>query len=424
MESLELRHFRCFEHFSIDFTPGVNLIVGDNASGKTSLLKGAKYALSSFFSGFSDINTVWLSPSSADFRKVLNNGWEQQPEPIEIEFRLSNPDLRDERLTVRKNSPKNSRNLVNGLLPLRDYGREMLQSLHVEGERRCALPLFDSISTIYTHTGKKIPYKRFLSPSPRATLGYLGALTGGGFGSHWWKRIKVLAETRTRPWELEGIMTAIRLALGPDGCGILSDIQPVVSLNEIFIHYTDGETATYDILPDGYLRLIDITVNIAFRALMLNGEIFGSQAPQETEGVVLIDELDLHLHPSLQATVVRGLRNAFPRIQFIASTHSPLVMSGVENNERDQVILLKNHNGHIVANRLPSYGRDVNGILGLLDLRTRDRETDEELSRLFDLIDDGRNEEAATLLDRLENRFGNRLPDLTEARTLLQINEL
>ena len=157
---------------------------------------------------------------------------------------------------------------------------------------------------------------------------------------------------------------------------------------------------------------------------MLNGEIFGSQAPQETEGVVLIDELDLHLHPSLQATVVRGLRNAFPRIQFIASTHSPLVMSGVENNERDQVILLKNHNGHIVANRLPSYGRDVNGILGLLDLRTRDRETDEELSRLFDLIDDGRNEEAATLLDRLENRFGNRLPDLTEARTLLQINEL
>ena len=69
MESLELRHFRCFEHFSIDFTPGVNLIVGDNASGKTSLLKGAKYALSSFFSGFSDINTVWLSPSSADFRR-------------------------------------------------------------------------------------------------------------------------------------------------------------------------------------------------------------------------------------------------------------------------------------------------------------------------------------------------------------------
>ena len=66
----------------------------------------------------------------------------------------------------------------------------------------------------------------------------------------------------------------------------------------------------------------------------------------------------------------------------------------------------------------------MNGILGLLDLRTRDRETDEELSRLFDLIDDGRNEEAATLLDRLENRFGNRLPDLTEARTLLQINEL
>lgn len=219
-------------------------------------------------------------------------------------------------------------------------------------------------------------------------------------------------------------MCAVQNALGPQGCDIISDIQPVISLNDIFIKYTDGERATYELLPDGYLRLLDIVINIAFRALMLNGEIYGTEAPHMTQGVVVIDELDLHLHPSLQATVVQGLRNAFPRIQFIASTHAPMVMSGVNNDERDQVIWLRDNRGSISASRIPTYGRDVNSILNLLELRSRDRETDDELVRLFDLIDEGNNEEAHRLLAQLEQRFGQRLPDLTEARTLLQLNSL
>ncbi len=425
MEYIELRHFRCFEQIRIDLTPGLNLIVGDNASGKTSLLRGVKYALSAFFSGFGDTNTVWQSPTSEDFRKILNNGWEQPSCPIEIEFGLSAPGVKGNRLIVRKNSPKNSRNLVSGILPLRDYGRMLLHSMYdSSGNRKEPLPLFDSISTIYTHTGKKIPVKRFLSLSPKPTLGYLGALTGGGFGIHWWRRIKVLAETRERQWELEGITSAVQNALGPQGCDIISDIQPVISLNDIFIKYTDGERATYELLPDGYLRLLDIVINIAFRALMLNGEIYGAEAPHMTQGVVVIDELDLHLHPSLQATVVQGLRNAFPRIQFIASTHAPMVMSGVNNDERDQVIWLRDNRCSISASRIPTYGRDVNSILNLLELRSRDRETDDELVRLFDLIDEGNNDEAHRLLAQLEQRFGQRLPDLTEARTLLQLNSL
>lgn len=70
MKTISLSGFRCYDKIDIQFASGFNLIVGDNASGKTSLLRAARFALSSFFSGFSDENTLWQSPDNADFRRV------------------------------------------------------------------------------------------------------------------------------------------------------------------------------------------------------------------------------------------------------------------------------------------------------------------------------------------------------------------
>ena len=59
MKSIKIENFRCFEHLEIEFKDRINLLIGDNAAGKTSLLKACKYALSAWFSGFSDENTRW-----------------------------------------------------------------------------------------------------------------------------------------------------------------------------------------------------------------------------------------------------------------------------------------------------------------------------------------------------------------------------
>jgi predicted ATP-dependent endonuclease of OLD family len=53
----------------------------------------------------------------------------------------------------------------------------------------------------------------------------------------------------------------------------------------------------------------------------------------EIEGIVLIDEIDLHLHPTWQRGLIRSLRRALPRVQFIATTHSPMVLPGLEPHE-------------------------------------------------------------------------------------------
>lgn len=89
---------------------------------------------------------------------------------------------------------------------------------------------------------------------------------------------------------------------------------------------------SYGQLSDGYRNLVGMVADIAYRCIQLNPHL-GELAVTETPGVVLIDELDLHLHPNWQKTVVRDLKQAFPRMQFIATTHSPFIVQSLGENE-------------------------------------------------------------------------------------------
>ena len=105
------------------------------------------------------------------------------------------------------------------------------------------------------------------------------------------------------------------------------------------IYFKNTETgivathAQYGVLPvahlsDGIRTLIGVTADIAHRAIRLNSQL-GREAVTSTPGIVLIDEVDMHLHPEWQQVIIESLRNAFPRIQFIVTTHSPQVLTTV-----------------------------------------------------------------------------------------------
>ena len=98
------------------------------------------------------------------------------------------------------------------------------------------------------------------------------------------------------------------------------------------VRFEDGHVAPWSELSDGYHVFIALVADIARRAVMLN-EFDGAEAPARVEGVVLIDELDLHLHPRWQRVALPRLREAFPRLQLVVSTHSPQVLSSAENRQ-------------------------------------------------------------------------------------------
>ena len=70
MRNIVIKNFRCYENKSIEFRSGINLLIGDNSVGKTSLLRACNLVMNSFFSGYSDENTTWKSADNDDFRNT------------------------------------------------------------------------------------------------------------------------------------------------------------------------------------------------------------------------------------------------------------------------------------------------------------------------------------------------------------------
>lgn len=434
MKEIRMGNFRCYEDQSIEFKPGINLLIGDNASGKTTILKACKYVLSAFFSGFSDENTRWISPDGKDFTERIKDGIILPEKPVELDFTCDydiyseiprNGDLfgTDRKFTLQKVSKKNSRALVSGILRFRDCAKRLHETFISEetSQQVYALPLFAYFTTEDIHTTRKIDTGNFIIYSQKNSFGYYECLDGNGFLPYWLKRLLVLQEGKKNLQEIEIVRQAIKDALGENGCNIIGDMQIRPIQKKIYYILMDGREVESAQLSDGYKRLVNIVTDIAFRCALLNRGKYDIEACHETKGTVLIDEIDLHLHPTLQASVFKGLRNAFPKLQFIATTHAPMVMTGIENNEENVVYRLSysTTDGYEIATA-KTYGLDVSTITeAILNQSPRDEAVENQLKRLFDLIDEEQTEEAKSLLGELKSQFGDSLPDLAQAEAML-----
>lgn len=108
-------------------------------------------------------------------------------------------------------------------------------------------------------------------------------------------------------------------------------------LRTLVLRYQNDERHTFSELSDGYRNVVAIAADLAIKAAMLNPQL-AEKALVMTPGVVLIDELDLHLHPKWQRRVIGDLRRTFPLLQFICTTHSPFLIQSLQSG--DELILL------------------------------------------------------------------------------------
>ena len=179
--------------------------------------------------------------------------------------------------------------------------------------------------------------------------------------------------------------------------------------------FEDGHAASWSELSDGYHVFIALVADIARRAVMLN-EFDGADAPTRVEGVVLIDELDLHLHPRWQRVALPRLRKAFPRLQLVVTTHSPEVLSSAKNRQVRRLV-----DGQVQERDVFVSGRDTNAILRDL-MRTGDRDDKGvvALRRLHDAIDRGDREEADRIYRELVGRWGASDPALIRAKGFME----
>jgi predicted ATP-binding protein involved in virulence len=154
---------------------------------------------------------------------------------------------------------------------------------------------------------------------------------------------------------------------------------------------------TLNQLSAGYRNMLALVMDFARRLAQANPHL---ENPLEAEAILMIDELDLHLHPTWQQKIIPDLRKVFPNTQIIATTHSPEIVTTVD---RDQVWILENY--QIKACPEPTKGRQssdiVCDVLGLNSLRP-DTEESRTLAALFEAIDNENLEEAKRLQHKLQ----------------------
>ncbi len=181
------------------------------------------------------------------------------------------------------------------------------------------------------------------------------------------------------------------------------------------VRFEDGHAVRWSQLSDGFHVFIALVADIARRAVMLN-QFDGVDAPGRVEGVVLIDEIDLHLHPRWQRVALPRLRQAFPRLQLVVTTHSPQVLSSAENRQVRRLV-----DGRIQERNVLVSGRDTNAILrDFMHTDERDEEGTEALRRLHDAIDRGDAEQADRIYRELRERWGDTDPALIRAKGLME----
>ena len=128
--------------------------------------------------------------------------------------------------------------------------------------------------------------------------------------------------------------------------------------DKLCLHLTNGKSKSFRQLPAGYKRLFGIVLDIAYRSILLNPD-----RGTDSRGIVIIDEIDLHLHPELEKIALDALVNTFPNLQFIVSTHSPVVLSGLKTTDGKNKVLRLSL-GEETPSEVPDvYGLDYNSIV-------------------------------------------------------------
>lgn len=179
----------------------------------------------------------------------------------------------------------------------------------------------------------------------------------------------------------------------------------------------NGKPLNVTQLSQGEKSLMALVGDIARRLAMMNPNL---ENPLDGKGIILIDEIDMHLHPQWQRTIISRLQTTFPNCQFILTTHSPLVISDVQD------ILVYDLEGQEITALPPLYGQDANTVLlQYMDTSYRNPVVAEQITQAMDAIQNNHLDKAERLINELKITVGEnqlevmRLVAMLKKRTLV-----
>ena len=411
VETLNIMNLRAIEKGFFRFRPGFNLIVGVNGVGKTTILDALGPGLSAVMRRVNHI-TVRSSRLSDDDIRIGTDTFEIQcsvrMQGIEHTYRVYRS--RQPGVTPSSNTLSQEEREVDrprrwgfiGTPPSRDYGE---------------LPNGRPLAVLFS-TKRAVPSKRV--PKKGAASGGVAIAFADAFANRelpigefvaW---MKVQESMRNEYKFAEQVLDACERSVTRFLPGY-KNLRIDEDENDLVI---DRDTSTIPVryLSDGERGILALVMDLTRRLAQANPELVDPAA--EAEAVVLIDEIELHLHPKWQREIVHNLESAFPRCQFIATTHSPQII-GELSHHRIQVV-----SKDLVDSPSRSFGVDSNRILEeIMDANSRTHEIDSLLSQISRTIGRRSFARAHDLLNELIGRLGEDGPEVIRLRSLLDFLE-
>ena len=410
--SLKLANVRAIKAAEFRFQPGFNLIVGVNGVGKTSVLDSLCVCLSAFVKRANrrrgPVEAFMLDDIrvGADALTVECSG---RIGSAEHQYVIHKP---REASAPQKSKVGMPREQVHNT---RKWGEFLgMGPVPVVGWRPGGRPL-----AVLFSTKRAVPSRR--TPSKTVTAGGTKAAFSEAFAkrelrigeiAHWMRVQEALRSERPLAGRALGAFEDAIVRFLPGYAHLRTDDSERPGL----LIDRGRSTVAVQQMSDGERGVLALVLDLTRRLFQANPELKDPVA--DSEAVVLIDELELHLHPQWQRQVVRKLEMTFPHCQFIATTHSPQVVGEVPH---DRIQIMANRG---VYSPTHAFGVDSSRVLEeIMDAPSRNPGVEELLTRVSKEIGKQRYERAGELLAQLINRIGENDPDVTRMKTLLDFME-
>lgn len=387
-----------FKSLEADFRPGINVIIGANASGKTSLLRVITLcfniqALSkSIYSTNTSFHITIQEPGGGHFSAGVTS------------IQKDNNIYQGNNIVFgRDNIGDKSFSPFPGVVPYnllaiganRHLEYENIVGFKKEPVREESKNEYDSKNTEYLDKTNLPSIKQWMI-------------------NRYFMIDKEWADIESKNWQI--IQSNLSL-LAPDNqkielVEIGRDLEPKFKVNDNICHLEE--------LSSGFKSMISIIFSITKWIEEVNE---GSERLiQNATGTVLIDEIDLHLHPSWQLTALDSLKKSFPNLQFIVTTHSPLIISSLNNQEFNLIQEIVNDSeGNYHLEKVNAYGDDMSVITtGIMHSPSRLMAAEKDLDHLNQLIETESIEEARQQFEQMREKYGD-LPDLAYFETMINL---
>lgn len=411
LKNVSIKNFKGIEEKNIIFKPGFNLIKGSNGMGKTSILEAIAVGLGGFIAGLPDVTTRHFS--SDEVRNVytrLGDGSYDRTYVMPVEVSMEAVlDGEKFRWTRGKSSINASRSTTQP----RDICRKA-EKMAEDNSTEFPVLVYLSAGRVWSQRRERT--ENIFRKQYFRAVGYTDALIDASSVKlllNWCMKMEMVAwQKEKRIAEYEAVKHAVAKFMDimeeSEGHEVFYDKQ-----EEQLMYKVDHTIFPIMQLSAGYQSLIWMAFDIAYRMAVLNPD--KKEHIAETKGVVLIDEIDMHLHPRWQWNIVNALKTVFPNVQFIAATHSPILFAASND------LWLIDVEGEEVNYTESRCGYDANAVLEIfMGAKSKNPETEKLIHSIYVAIRNKEYESAETKIQELANITSENHSEVVMARMELK----